>query len=194
MYNILIRIFQVEEMLEKPKKIRIPKKITKIRLQNVALYYLKRFDTTVQKLREVLKKRVRDYAHFDKDFDSREAYQWIEEILEKFAECHYLDDSRYAENKVRGYLASGKSRRYIENKLREKGVEENVIGSCFDEMEYNPYEVALSFARKKKIGGFRNDEEKRKEMRQKDMGVLVRAGFEYDVVMKILDYLPEDEI
>lgn len=181
------------EIVEKPKKKRIPKKITKIRLQNIALYYLQRFDTSVQKLREVLKKRVNEYAHFDSEFKRNEAYQWIEEILEKFVDYHYLDDARFAENKVRNYLMGGKPKKYIENKLREKGVSEEIIADCFDEVEYNPWEVILNFARKKKIGGFREDEKKRRELRQKDMGTLVRAGFEYDMVMQILDYVPDED-
>ena len=181
------------EIEEKPKRIRIPKKITKIRLQNIALYYLQRFDTSTQKLREVLQKRVNEYARFDKEFKRNDAYRWVEEILEKFAECHYLDDVRFAENKISSYLVAGKSRRYIENKLKEKGVGEEIIAECFEESEYDSWKVILNFARKKKIGGFREDEEKRKEMRQKDMGVLVRAGFEYDMVMRILDYNPEVE-
>ena len=180
------------EIAEKSKKIRIPKKITKIRLQNIALYYLQRFDTSVQKLREVLQKRVNDYARFDSEFNKSEAYQWIEELIEKFADCHYLDDARFAENKVRSYLAVGKSKRYIENKLKEKGVSEDIIDECFDAAEYNPWEVILNFARKKKIGGFRENEEKRRELRQKDMGTLVRAGFDYDMVVRILDYVSEE--
>jgi len=183
----------VLEIEEKPKKIRIPKKITKIRLQNIALYYLQRFDTSTQKLKEILQKRVNEYARYDKEFKRNDAYQWIEEILEKFAEYHYLDDVRFTENKIRSYLEAGKSRRYIENKLKEKGVGEEIIAECFEESEYDPWKVILNFARKKKIGGFREDEEKRIEMRQKDMGVLVRAGFEYDMVMRILDYNPEVE-
>ena len=181
------------EIAEKPKKIRIPKKITKIRLQNIALYYLQRFDASKQKLREVLQKRVNDYAHFDGEFNKSEAYQWIEELIEKFTDCHYLDDARFAENKMRSYLASGKSKRYIENKLKEKGVSDDIIGECWEEAEYNPWEVIFNFAKKKQIGGFRKDVEKRREMRQKDMGTLVRAGFDYDMVMRILEYNPEDE-
>lgn len=181
------------EIAEKPKKIRIPKKITKIRLQNIALYYLQRFDTSEQKLREVLQKRVNEYARFDSEFKRNEAYQWIEELIEKFTDCHYLDDARFAENKVRSYLAAGKSKRYIENKLKEKGVSEDIIGECFEEAEYNPWEVIINFAKKKQIGSFRKDEEKRREMWQKDMGTLVRAGFDYDMVMRILDYNPEDD-
>lgn len=59
--------------------------------------------------------------------------------------------------------------------------------------EYDPRETALNFARKKKLGGFREDAEKRREMRQKDMGTMVRAGFDYDLVLTILDYVPDDD-
>ncbi len=180
-------------MAEKPKKTRIPKKITQNRLQNIALYYLQRFDTTVVKLREVLQRRVNDYARFDGDFNRDEAYQWIEELLEKFLDCHYLDDARFAENKMQSYLSAGKPQRYIENKLREKGVGEDIIANCFREVEYDSWEMIVNFARKKKIGGFRDDVEKRKEMRQKDMGTLVRAGFDYDMVLRILDYKLEED-
>lgn len=130
------------------------KKITRIRLQNIALYYLQRFDTSVHKLREVLQKRVNEYARYDKNFDRREADGWIEELLAKFESCHYLDDRRFAENKIRGYLAAGKPRRYIENKLREKGIAAGVIEQCFDEAEYDPRETALNFARKKSLAVF----------------------------------------
>lgn len=183
----------MEEREDRPKKVRVPKKITRIRLQNIALYYLQRFDTSVHKLREVLQKRVSEYARYDKNFDRREADGWIEELLTKFESCHYLDDRRFAENKIRGYLAAGKPRRYIENKLREKGIAAGVIEQCFDETEYDPRETALNFARKKKLGGFREDAEKRREMRQKDMGTMVRAGFDYDLVLSILDYVPDDD-
>ena len=183
----------MEEREDRPKKVRVPKKIPRIRLQNIALYYLQRFDTSVHKLREVLQKRVNEYARYDKNFDRREADGWIEELLAKFESCHYLDDRRFAENKIRGYLAAGKPRRYIENKLREKGIAAGVIEQCFDEAEYDPRETALNFARKKKLGGFREDAEKRREMRQKDMGTMVRAGFDYDLVLTILDYVPDDD-
>ena len=46
--------------------------------------------------------------------------------------------------------------------------------------------MALKFAKKKKIGPFRPDEESRRENRQKDMAALVRAGFDYNVVCDVL--------
>ena len=55
-----------------------------------------------------------------------------------------------------------------------------------DMQEYNPREMALKFAKKKKIGPFRPDEESRRENRQKDMAALVRAGIDYNVVRDVL--------
>ena len=82
----------MQEDVTQPKKVRVPKKITKMRLQNIALYYLRRFDTSVQKLREQLQKKIVEYARYNKEFDQVEALLWAEEVLKKFEECHYLDD------------------------------------------------------------------------------------------------------
>lgn len=180
--------FQVFEEEEAKKKTRLPKKITKQRLTNIALYYLKRFDTSVANLRQVLHKRINDYAYHNKDYDKAEAYGWAEEVIEKLLDLHYLDDERFCENRCRVYLEAGKPRRYIIGKLREKGIAEEMIDRCLSEQEYNPLESALHLAKKKKIAAFRSDDVVRKEMRQKDMGVLVRAGFDYDTVLQVLDY------
>ena len=57
----------------------------------------------------------------------------------------------------------------------------------FENTEYSELDTALNFAKKKKIGRFREDEEKRIANRQKDLGTLVRAGFDYDVAKEVLD-------
>ena len=62
------------------KKKRPLRKITKQRLKNIALYYLQRFESSVDNLRRVLQKRVSDYAYQNKDYDRSEALDWIEEI------------------------------------------------------------------------------------------------------------------
>lgn len=169
------------------------KKITPQRLKNIGLYYLKRFESSVENLRAVLKKRVNAYARENPDFNKQEAFDWIEDILAEFERLHYLDDGRFTEIKVRSYLAAGKPARYIKNKLREKGIDESLIDAVFQEQEYNPLEMALTLAKRKKIGPFRADEEQRRLCRQKDMGTLIRAGFDYDVVCEVLGYQPEEE-
>ena len=171
---------------EQPKRKRPAKKITPQRLKNIGLYYLKRFESSVENLRSVLQKRVNQYAKENPDFNKQEAYQWVEDVLTEFEKLHYLDDKRFTEIKVRSYLAAGKPARYIQNKLREKGIANAQIEDMLDDFGYNPQEMALKLAKRKKIGPFRPDEESRKINRQKDMAALIRAGFDYDVVAEII--------
>lgn len=170
------------------KKVRVLRKITKQRLKNIALYYLKRFESSVANLRQVLQRRVDNYAYQNKDFDRYEAVEWIDELLFDFQRLGYLDDKRYSEIKIKNYMAAGKSPRYILGKLREKGVDENIASELMFQQEYDPFDAALKLARKKHIGPYSPSEEVRKERRSKDMAVLSRAGFDYDVVMKVLNF------
>lgn len=167
------------------------KKITPQRLKNIALYYLKRFDSSVENLRQVLRRRVNSYARENADFDVHKADEWIDNILNDFMRLGYLDDYRFAEIKIRGYLAAGKPERYIVPKMRQKGISNQIISDIMQTQEYDALRMALKLAKKKKIGPYR-PAESRREFRQKDMGILVRAGFDYDVVVEVLNYETPD--
>lgn len=170
---------------EKPK-VKVLRKITKVRLKNIALYYVQRFETSTENLRQVLCRRINDYARQNKEFDKEEAYGWAEEVLSEFQGYKYLDDSRFAEIKIRDYLAAGKSERYIRGKMTEKGIADDIVEAVLAEQEFDPFENAMRLAKKKRIGPYRPEEE-RAAFRQKDMGTLARAGFELDVVKRVLD-------
>lgn len=185
--NIKRKFFQVPEYTDKPIKKKNLKKITKQRLKNIALYYLKRFESSVENLRQVLKRRTNDYAYQNPEFNKNEAYTWIEEILSDFQKLKYLDDNRYADIKIRSYLNAGKPARYIKIKLQQKGVSEYLIDDILSEQSFNPFEMALKLAKKKKIGPYRKDEELRKANRQKDLATIVRAGFDYDVACEVIN-------
>lgn len=163
------------------------KKITKSRLKNIGLFYLERYETSVQNLRDVLKRRVKKYVFLNPDFNTAEAYQWIEEILIEFQDAGYLNNERFAHLKIRDYLNAGKSARYISTKLKTKGIDESKVKELLDQENYDPERTALHFCLKKKIGPYRENNEKRKEFRQKDLGTLVRAGFDYGVAVKVMD-------
>ena len=185
----------MSEYDNKPIKAKKLKKISKQRLKNIALYYLKRFESSTENLRQVLKRRTDDYAYHDNEFNKQEAYTWIEDILSDFERLKYLDDTRYAQIKIKGYLNAGKPARYIKAKLQQKGIKANLIDNILDEEIYNPFEMALKFAKKKKIGPYRKDETCRKENKQKDMASLIRAGFDYDIVLNVLEHdATSDEI
>lgn len=178
----------MDEESKSQKKVKALRKITKQRLKNIGLYYLKRFESSVANLRSVLLRRVNDYAFQNKDFDRHEAIEWIEEILADFQRFGYLNDERYSEIKIKNYVAAGKSPRYIQGKLREKGIDENIISDLMDQQNYDPFDAALKLARKRHIGPYSPSEEIRRERRSKDMAILSRAGFDYDTVVRVLTF------
>ena len=75
-----------DKSASKEKKL---KKITKERLKNIGLYYLERFESSVQNLKNVLKRRVSRYAFQNPDFNVRQVDLWIEEILGEFEKAGY---------------------------------------------------------------------------------------------------------
>ena len=183
-------MLEIEPEYKKPK---VLKKITKQRLKNIGLYYLKRFESSVSNLSNVLKRKVNDYSYHNPDFDKAESLIWIEEVIADFERLGYINDNRYAEIKIKSYLNAGKSANYIKQKLQEKGIASSVISEIIENQEYNPYDNALRLAKKKKIGPFREDEDIRKEKRNKDMAILVRAGFDFDTVQKVFGTYFDDE-
>ena len=176
-----------------PQKAQKPRKMTKKRLENIGLYYLERFDSSADNLRKVLKRRVFDYARKVPDFETREAEEWIDEIVEKFEKLGYLNDCRYAEYKIDDYLAAGKPERYIRQKMALKGVADNVVDNILQNRDFDEEKMAMQAAMKKKIGPWRKDENDRKNNRQKDLACLIRAGFNYDIAQKIINLENPDD-
>lgn len=164
-----------------------PKIPTKQRLRNIALYYLERFESSEDNLRAVLRRRIDKYSFYDKEYNPTDAYAWADEVVAECLKQNFVNDERFAEFKINSYLNAGKPKRYIEQKLKQKGINEATISRLFENTEYSEYETALNFARKKRIGKFRTDEEARLANRQKDLGTLVRAGFDFDIAKQILD-------
>ncbi len=171
---------------EKTKK-RPPKIPTKARLKNIALYYLERYETSIDNLKNVLKRRIDKYTLFDKEYNKTTAYSWVDEIVEECKNKNFVSDERFSEYKINSYLRAGKTKRYIEQKLKQKGIDEQIISQLFNDIEYNEFDIAFKFAQKKKIGPFRESEEKRIEFKQKDLASLVRAGFSFDIAKDIIE-------
>ena len=187
-------VFAMENDKKNAPLVKKRKKMTSARLKNIALYYLQRFDSSAENLRQVLWRRVLNNARENPDFDKEAAACWIEEIISLFERVGYLNDRRYAETKISAFLAAGKPERYIRLKMCEKGVAEEVVNDILSARETDEEGAAVNFARKKKIGPFREDEEKRRACRQKDLATMVRAGFEYDLAKKIIggDFFDEN--
>ena len=149
------------------------KPLTEKRLENIALYYLEQFDTSAEKLRQVLTRRVRRQKIQGIVVDPK-VTQWIENVVQKVTQLGYVNDERYAENAVRRLSQSGKSARFIQQKLMADGIAPDEIEKHLSTDE--DLDRARVFAQKKHLG----------RDYQKDLAKLARAGFSYETAQEVL--------
>lgn len=139
------------------------------RAKERALYLLEDMARTGQQIRTKLKE----------GFYPDEA---VEYALSYCIKKHYIDDDDYA----RRFIASRSdrlSRRMIEKKLYEKGIDRDIIAAAFEEMPDFEEETVRKLIGKKygDVSGA-SFEEKQKIVRR-----LLSAGFAYDAVKQALD-------
>lgn len=114
-----------------------------------------------------------------------EAIEWA---VSRLLELGLLNDTEYAGMKARSIIrAKPAGRRFIEAKLREKGIDRAIINETLDEeLEgHDPYEDALKLAQRMTRSLSNNIEP---EVRKRRLsGRLARRGFEFDVVRKVVE-------
>ncbi len=149
------------------------KSITTKRLENIALYYLSKYDSSAENLKAVLKRRVEKARLKGADVPEN-ASEVIEEITAKMVRLGYIDDSRFKENLLRRLGQAGKSRAQIMQKMIKAGVRDDEALADYDEDE-----AAAVFVKKKRLGI-------NPENYMKDLAKLARAGFSKNAAKKAL--------
>jgi len=188
-----------------PQKKRAPRKISARYLENAALYYLQRYATSVDNLRQVLRRKVnRSCAHHEVPPD--EFYPVIEALLARYVESGLLNDKVYAEGRAGSLRRQGRSRQGILSKLQAKGLARDDIEQALDTIDAETrddrgmdaeFTAALKLARKKKIGTFNPKPEAdpllRRKQQQREMALLARNGFSYDTAKRALAFDEDDD-
>jgi len=148
------------------------KPLTEKRLENIALFYLERFETSSEKLRQVLKRRAKRQKMQGIEVDPA-VDQWIESVIQKVQNQGFVDDTRYAQNAVRRMSEQGKSVRFIRQKLKVEGVDSEVINDLVRDVD--DVASARIFVRKRHLSAC-----------EKDLAKLAGAGFDYETAKKVL--------
>ena len=149
------------------------KKITPERIKNIALFYLERYDASSEKLRAVLKRRVKK-ASLEQPV-SPQAPLWIEQTILKMQQLGYINDKRFAENLVRRYSEMGKSPSFIRSKLKLSGIDEMTISDMLEGTD--ELTLARLMVKKKNLG----------HDFQRDLARLARSGFSYETSRTALE-------
>ena len=171
-----------------------PRRISAQSLENSAVYYLQRYDSTAENLRRVLTRKVRRAAmHPEATVDAAEAATWIAAVVAKMRRLGYVDDTRTATAKARGLLAKGAPPATIRRHLTLAGAGEDAIAAALAELTGDTRTetdltrtAAVTLARRKRLGPYRAEAD-RPDRRQKDMATLARAGFDFETARRVID-------
>ncbi|MBC7908070.1 MAG: regulatory protein RecX [Rhodospirillaceae bacterium] len=174
---------------------KVPTKITPSYLENAALHYLERYSSSSSNLKRVMMRKIdRSLAHWGGDRETCAAQ--LDTVIAKLARLHYLDDAAYAEQKTRSLHRQGKGLRTIRASLATKGIDAEIaaaaLNSLADEVAEPDFAAAIKLARKRKLGPFRTAE--REEMRNKDLAVLSRAGFDFGTARRVIEAESAEEL
>jgi regulatory protein len=157
--------------------------VTAERLDRWALAYLERYSASADSLRRVLMRRVERSARAhgtDREADAK----LVEALVERFRRSGLLDDARFAEGRVETLRRRGASSRGIRQRLAAKGVAPELIARSLAE---GPSDLAAAAAlvRRRRLGPYRPERE-REAKRERDMAVLARAGFGFDIARRVV--------
>ena len=109
-----------------------------------------------------------------------------EEILLYLMKENYLNEERFTRSYIRGkfYIKSwGKTK--IKMHLRQKGINDRLISTCFDEIDEEDYQKTLHRIYdnySSKLSGLQNYQKKSKTIKY-----LLSIGFEYENILQIIE-------
>lgn len=174
---------------EPPRKSRRPRKATPKSIENAAFAYLGRFATSAENLRRVLMRKVERSARAH-GTERAEGAAAVDALIARFTRSGLLDDGAYAEGRALSLHRRGASVRAIRLKLRQKGVAgelvEEAVARLAEETPEPELTAALRLAERRRLGPYRAAAA-RPEKRDKDLAALARAGFSYDVALRVVD-------
>src|ERR1700749_4685678 len=167
-------------------------------LQTAALDYLARYAATEAGLRRILERRIDRWLRRAGDADretiaaqASAARVAGREVVARLVAAGAVNDAKYAENRARSLVRSGRSRRATDAQLRAKGVDSATVQSVLPEEAETELAAALVLARKRRIGPFRRGAAADEAGRKQELGVLARAGFPQDVARRALAMDPD---
>ena len=157
-------------------------------LRNFAYKYLEKFSPSKQQLKTYLFKKFLKKRKII--FNKKELLNLIEVVTSALEDQKLISDKYYSDAKSRAFLKRGYSLNKIRYSLIKKGINEKYINESILKIkseEANPdFFSAIKLCKKRRIGAARV-ENNRTLFYKKDMGILARSGFSYEISKKVLD-------
>ena len=157
-------------------------------LKDLAYSYLEKYNPSKQQLKVYLLKKY--LLKIKGSRSKKEVSAIIDEIILNLEKNKILNDEMYSDSKARMFLKRGYSLNKINQSLRSKGIEDKYVKQSIDKIKENEIEPdfvsALKLCKRRRIGPLRA-ESNRELFYKKDMGILARGGFSFDLSKRVLD-------
>ena len=157
-------------------------------LRDLAYSYLEKYNPSKQQLKVYLLKK---YLTKIKGAQSKkEVTAIIDEIVLNLENNKILNDEMYSDSKARMFLKRGYSLNKINQSWRNKGIDNKYIKQSIEKIKEDEIEPdfvsALKLCKRRRIGALR-PEANRELFYKKDMGILARGGFSFELSKRVLD-------
>ena len=157
-------------------------------LKDLAYSYLEKYSPSKQQLKIFLLKKYLLKIKGSKS--KKEVSLIIDEIIANLEKKKFLNDELYSDSKARVLLRRGYSLNKINQSLRNKGIENKFIEKSINKIKEDKIEPdfvsALKLCKRRRIGPLR-PEANRELFYKKDMGILARGGFNFDLSKRVLN-------
>ena len=155
--------------------------------------YLERYSPSKQQLRTYLFKKF--VKKNQKISSKREIFNLIDSVIASLVDQKLLSDEYYSDAKSKAFLKRGYSLNKIRYSLIKKGIDEKYIKASISKIKENESEPdffsAIKICKKRRIGPNR-EESNRSLFYKKDISILARSGFSYEISKKVLE-IPKEE-
>ena len=162
-------------------------------IKNFAHSYLEKYSPSKQQLRIYLFKKL--LKKKQKVYNKREIFNLIDSVITTLVDQKLLSDEYYSDAKSKALLRRGYSLNKIRYNLIKQGIDQKYIKASISkirEKESDPdFFSAIKICKKRRIGPSR-EENNRSLFYKKDISILARSGFSYELSKKILE-IPKEE-
>jgi len=162
-------------------------------IREYAYSYLEKYSPSKQQLRVYLFKKV--IKKKQNISSKKEIFDLIDAVIKTLVDQKLLSDEYYSEAKSKAFLRRGYSLNKIRYNLIKKGIEEKYIKASISKIKENEADPdffsAIKLCKRRRIGPTR-EEGNRSLFYKKDISILARSGFSYELSKKVLD-IPKEE-
>ena len=162
-------------------------------IRSFAYSYLEKYSPSKQQLKtylfkKLIKKRL-------KISSKKEIFNLIDSVIASLVDQKLLNDEYYSDSKSKAFLRKGYSLNKIRYNLIKKGIDEKYVKASISKIKENESDPdffsAIKLCKRRRLGPCR-EEGNRPLFYKKDISILARSGFSYEISKKVLE-IPKKE-